>query len=278
MKMDDNELKRLLQEGMEYEADRIMAEVESDPTLKDVVAPEEIYIKLKQQIREHQEQEERDRQSQAKEDEELIRLGKIYKKKRSRRKYYVLLVAVLCALGVGTVSFGDGKKVFTKITRMFDGRKQTVVNTEKGDENKIKDRDVLDEDEAYEEIEDMFGFVPIKLLYLPEGMEFVEKTINEDLQYVKLIYSDAKEKNISYHILTKYREGSSIVDLEDKFVKEWKQEVKGTEISIKEYEVEENKSARWVVDFVYEEAQYTIVFSRIEKGEVEKTVENLYFL
>ncbi len=277
MKMDDNELKRLLQEGMEYEADRIMAEVESDPSMKDVVAPEEVYIKLKQQIREHQEEEELDRESRAKEDEELIRLGKIYKKKRSRHKYYILLVAVLCALGVGTVSFGDGKKVFTKVQRMLGDRKQTVVNTDNGDEGKIEARDVLDEEEAYERIEEKFGFFPIKLQYLPDGMEFTEIQINEELQLIQLYYRQGNEKNISYYVRTKYRAGSSIIDIEDKFVGETQKDIGETSMSIKEYAVEENNSTRWVVDFVCEEAQYTIVFTGIEQIEVEKTIENLYF-
>ena len=276
MKMDDNELKRLLQEGMEYEADRIMAEVESDPTLKDVVAPEEIYIKLKQQIREHQEQEERDRQSQAKEDEELIRLGKIYKKKRSRRKYYVLLVEVLCALGVGTVSFGDGKKVFTKIQGIFDKGSHTRVSD--GDDDKFDGQISASEEDAFEEINEKFGFYPVRMLYLTEGMEFIEKTINKDLQYAQLYYSNGNAKNISCFIVTKYREGFSIIHIEDQFIREMQKEVDGINISIKEYEVEENASTRWVVEFVFEEAQYTIVFSGITKNEVEKIVENLYFL
>lgn len=276
MKMDDNELKRILQEGMEYEADRIMAEVESDPRMKDVVAPEEVYIKLKQQIHEHQEEEERDRQSQAKEDEELIRLGKIYKKKRSRRKYYVLLVAVLCALGVGTVSFGDGKKVFTKIQRMFGDEGQTVVNTDDG--SGVVVDEISSEEEAYEQIEEKFGFFPIKLQYLPKGMKFVEMQTNQELQLIQLYYRKGNEKNISYYVLTKYREGSSILEIEDKFISEMQKDIGETHISMKEYEVEEDKSTRWVVDFVFEEAQYTIIFSGIEKNEVEKTVENLYFL
>ncbi len=276
MKMDDNELKRLLQEGMKYEADRIMAEVESDPRMKDVVAPEEVYIKLKQQIHEHQEEEERDRESRAKEDEELIRLGKIYKKKRSRRKYYVLLVAVLCVLGVGTVSMGDGKKAFTKISRMFGDEGQTVVNTDDGSGAVVDE--VSSEEEAYEQINEKFGFYPVRMVYLPEGMRFIEKTTNEELQYIKLYYSNSKDKSISYHVITKYREGSSIVDIEDKLVREMQKDVRGINIDIKEYEVEENKSTRWVVDFIFKDARYTIIFSGIEETEVEKTVEKLSFL
>ena len=276
MKMDDNELKHLLQEGMNYEADRIMAEVESDPSLKDVVAPEEIYIKLKQQIHEHQEEEERDRESRAKEDEELIRLGKIYKKKRARRKYYVLLVAVLCALGVGTVSMGDGKKVFTKIQGIFDKGSHTRISD--GSDDKFDGVVKASEEDVFEEINDKFGFYPVRMVYLPEGMKFLENTIKDDLQYIQLYYSNGKEKSISYFIVTKNREGFSIIDMEDQFIKEIQKEVEGTNISIKEYDVKENNSTRWVVEFVYKEAQYTIIFSGLEKNEIEKTVENLYFL
>lgn len=276
MKMDDNELKRLLKEGMEYEADRIMAEVESDESMKDVVAPDEVYTKLMQQIREHQDEEELDRQSRAEEDEELIRLGKIYKKKRSRRKYYVLLVAVLCALGVGTVSFGDGKKVFTKVQRMLGDRKQTVVNTDNGDGDVVDE--LSSEEEAYEKINKKFGFYPVRMVYVPQGLEYVESIMHKELQHAHLHYSDENDKSISYHVLAKYRKGSSIVDIEDKFVEESQKTVGETNISIKEYEVEENKSTKWVVEFVFKEAQYTIIFSGIDQKEVEETVEKLNFL
>ena len=276
MKMDDNELKRLLKEGMEYEADRIMAEVESDESMKDVVAPDEVYTKLMQQIREHQEEEELDRQSRAKEDEELIRLGKIYKKKRSRRKYYVLLVAVLCALGVGTVSFGDGKKVFTKITRMFGDEGQTVVNTDNGS-GKVVD-EILTEEDTYEKINEKLGFYPVRMVYVPEDIKFVESTIKEELQHIHMYYSNHKDKSISYHILTKNRTGSSIVQIEDRLLRETSREVQETNLTIKEYQVEENKSIRWVVEFAFEDAQYTIIFSGIEEKEVEQIVEKLNFL
>lgn len=275
MKMDDKELKRILQEGMEYEADRIMEEVESDPSMKDVVAPEEVFIKLKQQIREHQEEEELARENRTKEDEELIRLGMIYKKKRSRRKYYVLLVAVLCALGIGTVSFGDGKKVFTKMQRMFGDRKQTVVNTDDGSDT-VAD-EISSEEEVYKEIEEKFGFFPIKLQYLPQGMKFVEKTINEDLQHIHLYYSDYKDQSISYRIVTSFRSGSVSTDIEDVLMQEYKKEVDDVEINISEYKVEENNSSRWVARFTYDNVEYSIMFMGMNKNQVEKVIENLYF-
>ena len=74
MKIDDNELKRLLKEGMEYEADLIMREVESDPNMKDVVAPEDLHTDLWKQIREREEAVEKEQAEQEKEEQELILL------------------------------------------------------------------------------------------------------------------------------------------------------------------------------------------------------------
>lgn len=275
MKMDDKELKRILQEGMEYEADRIMEEVESDPSMKDVVAPEEVFIKLKQQIHEHQVEEERERENRTKEDEELIRLGMIYKKKRSRRKYYVLLVAVLCALGIGTVSFGDGKKVFTKITRMFGDKGQTVVNTDDGSGDVVDE--ISSEEEAYEQINEKLGFYPVRMLFLPEQIKFTQLIFDQGMQGVRLYYDDSEEKRITYYIATNYREGSIGIDIEDKLVGEYIKQVDNREITIQEYRVEENGTNRYLVSFNEQEIQYWMLLMGMEINEVEKIVEKLYF-
>ena len=54
MRMDDEKLKRILQEAAEWEADQIMEEVNSDPEMHDVEAPEIIHQRLFQQIHEHE--------------------------------------------------------------------------------------------------------------------------------------------------------------------------------------------------------------------------------
>ena len=52
----DEKLRRLLQEDMEKEADNLMEEVNKDPSLANVKAPEEIREKLFAQIREYEAQ------------------------------------------------------------------------------------------------------------------------------------------------------------------------------------------------------------------------------
>lgn len=276
MGMDDNKLKSLLQEGMEYEADCIMAEVDRNPDMKDVIAPEEIHDKLMKQIREHEEAQETEEKHLSKEERELIRLGKIYKKKRGRRKYTVLIVAAVCALGVGTISFGDGKKVFTEIKSMFQGLQYTRVSSV--DEDRIANGEPMKEDEAYEEIESKYGFTPVRMNYIPEGMEFVEVDIEENLQYARLCYADSEEGRIAYRIITKHRDSSSGADVEDDLVREYKKEINQVVVNIQEYLVKDNNSMRWKVSFTYKDAQYSIMISGTTVEEVEKIVENLYFV
>lgn len=275
MKIDDNELKRLLKEGMEYEADLIMREVESDPNMKDVVAPEDLHTDLWKQIREREEAVEKEQAEQEKEEQELIRLGKKYKKKLSRRKYIILIAAVVCALAVGSVSFGDGEKVFSEMKRKLGGREQTVVNS--GDEDTSFAKDIATEEEAYEETEEKLGFYPVKLIHLPEGIEFVEASIDPNLQSARLHYSDETEKSIMYYVSTNYRESSIGMDVEDKFVTESEREINGVNIQTKEYLIEESQVHKWVIDFSYDNAQYSIMIIGIDEDEVNNIIENLYF-
>jgi hypothetical protein len=275
MKIDDNELKRLLKEGMEYEADLIMREVESDPNMKDVVAPEDLHTYLWKQIREREEAVEKEQAEQEKEEQELIRLGKKYKKKLSRRKYIILIAAVVCALAVGSVSFGDGEKVFSEMKRKLGGREQTLVNTP-SERHAVVD-EIASEEEAYEQINQKLGFYPVPMHYIPEAMEFVELNIDDIMQVASIYYMDEDGKNMVYRIATKNREGSVVSDVEDVLVKEYEKTIEGTTISVSEYKVEENNSQRWTVNFIYEDAQYSILLMDVQQEEVEEIIKNLYF-
>lgn len=275
MKIDDNELKRLLQEGMEYEADLIMREVESDPNIKEAVAPEDLHVNLLKQIREREEAVEKEKAEQEKEEQELIRLGKKYKKKLSRRKYIILIAAVVCALAVGSVSFGDGEKVFSEMKRKLSDREQTVVNS--GDEDTDFAKDIATEEEAYQKIEEEFGLWPVRMYYLPDGMDFEDAVVEEESQSARLYYADNQDKLISYYVTTNNREGSASTDVEEQLIKESEKEIGEVLAKIQEYLVEENETKRFRVLFEYNNAQYIITMTGIEEGEVEEIVEKLYF-
>ena len=274
MEMEDKKLKRFLQDEMNREADLIMKEVDSDPSLSDVVAPDEIYDNLMQQIHDY-EAEQASKNSQASEEEqELIRLGKLYKKKRSRRKYYVLLLAGVVVLAYGITSIGGGKKVFMEVKDMISGKEQIHID-DTGE--KTEDVQQIDEVEAYEEIEKSLGFYPVRIYYLPEGIDFVEATVEEELQSARLYYQNNQAGQIAYYIFSSNRTASMGMDVEDKVINEYKKEVEGTSVKVTEYLIKDSNARRWQVEFVYKDVQYLLRIMEVEADEVEKIIENLYF-
>ena len=273
MKLDDEKLKRILQDDMNKEAEQILEAVEKDPLARDAVAPEGIYDKVMQQIKEHEaKQQTPDNEAMlSAEQKELIRLGKIYKKKRSMRKYYVAGFAAVMAMAIGLTSFGGPKKVFTEVKRFVSGKSQVVTNTNDGDFLE----EISSEEEAYQEIEDKFGFYPVRMYYLPDGMDFVEAVVDEKKQSAHLCYLDSEDRSISYRIVTNYRTGSMGMDVEDKLLQEYEYVQDEITMKVKEFLVEEEEIRRWEVSFVYKEHHYMLMLMGLEEGEINKILKNL---
>lgn len=81
----DEEMKRFLQIKMDREAEEIMKEVENDPNAADLRAPDEIRDKLFSQIEDYKKEMAEKEMERKQEEKELIRLGRIYKKKQQRK-------------------------------------------------------------------------------------------------------------------------------------------------------------------------------------------------
>ncbi len=276
MEKEDNKLKHFLQSELDKEADQIMEEVNKNPGMEDVVAPEEIFNRLQKQIREHEESGPSGDSELSEEEEELIRLGKLYKKKRSKRKYYVLGVAVICVLAFGMTSLGDGKKVVQKVKDMVAGKEQTITDAES---EKFSETITVDEFGIHDEIEKKFGFYPVQMQHVPYGMKLAETFLEEEMQIVRLRYVDVnqEDKSILWRITTNNRTNSVGTDMEDPVGQEYTKTVQGTDITFKEYNVEGSDTDRWSIEFVDNEIQYFATLIGLEQEEVERVADNLYF-
>lgn len=270
--MKDKELKKLLHEDMLEDAERIMEKINSDPNLKDVEAPDTLKEKLFNQIHEYEAELEAERKSA--EEKELIRLGKLYKRRRKLGKVAVLIAAVIAVLAIGITGLGGPEKVLQEFKRKIGDREQSYLNT---DSDKTTEIDYISEDAAYEEIEDTFGTYPVKAVYLPDDMKFVEFVIEKELQNARLFYDDGKEKMFSSTIWFDYRTVSTGVDVEDNVIREYEQVVAETVVTVKEYDIEGSDKTRWKAFFQCGEAQYFITMDGFTEKEVNKTIENLQF-
>ena len=267
----DEKLRRLLQEDMEKEADKLMEEVNQDPSLANIKAPDDIYEKLTAQIREYEANKTKEL---SKEDQELIRLGKIYKKRRKRTKYFVLAAAMVLAFALSVTSIGGPKRVFEEVKRWMGDRVQTKYNTES---DRMEAIHGVSESEAYEKIEEEYSFCPVKLTYLPKDMKYAEMIIGDEIQNIQLLYEINNKVGLYYYIQTNNRVSSIGTEIEEEMLDEEFIRQNNVDITLKKYKVEESNEKRWQVDFEYRGNRYSIQIFGLNKGEVKKIIENLYF-
>lgn len=265
-----DEWRQIIGAEMEKEAEEIMKEVNSDPALKDVQAPPEIREALLQQIQEYEKQKIYDQLTD--EDRELIQLGKCYKKTRKLGRYLVIAMAIVFILAMGSVSVGKGKNISRVISRMFAGREQTVSNS--GDTAPSR---YGEEAELREKIEEVYGFVPVRLMYFPEKTVFYEGVLGQDIQGANLIYEMQNGSSLIYIIRPEYRNSSIGTDVEDKKNQEYEMKVNGVSVTVTEYIIEETGVQKWAARFVYENVLYLLRVTDIEQKEMEKIINNLHF-
>lgn len=264
----NDEWKKFIQEEMEREAELIMQEVNSDPAMKDVKAPEGLYESLMEQIWEYEEQQKLAHLTE--EERELLRLGKIYKKRRKLSRWAVLIAAAVALFALGTISMGENESILKVLSRyLLDG--EQIVS----DSGSVEPIHYEEEQQAFEKIEDTYNFSPVKLEYLPQNIYFQEAVFYDDLQKINLYYGEEDEANIVYIIKPHYRESSYATLIEDQVMQDYVKTVYNTNVSIKEYLVEESQEKRWVVTWVYNNVQYSLNITNVEQPEINKIIDSL---
>lgn len=262
-----------LQRQSDIDADNILAEVNADPEMADVHAPDEMEAALFARIDEYDMKKAHSNLSE--EDRELIELGKAYKKSKKRRKYAAVASIALAGVLLSSVTaMGGPEKVVEKVNWILAGKEQTNIDV---DNDRIEKPDEVTEEEVFAQIEKEFGFIPVKMFYIPEGIVFREKTINKETQYINMVYQGDNNRVIICVICPNYKVSSIGSDMEDILTNQYSKEVAGREIIIKHYIVKENKEERWIVEFEDENIFYFYQMYNLEKEEVNKITDKLFF-
>lgn len=271
-----NEERELSKEELVVEAKQIMEEVNGNLDVVNRPLPENLRENIDERIlalglKDEETEAEGERLSE--EERELLRLGKIYKKKRKMRKYFVLAAAVVCALAFGVTSMGGPEKLFDKVNWTLAGREQTNVDS---DSDRILQADSVEEEEVYQQIEEKFEFTLVKPAYLPEQIELLDAQIGEEIQGINLIFGKDEKVVISYFIRPNYRTSSLGKDIEDELLEEYVEENIYAQIYIRKY-LRDNEEERWSIQFEYQNVSYSMLIYDTSKEEVEKIAKNLFF-
>lgn len=264
----------------------------------------EMKERLEKRIEEYEKQRELQEQLYAQlseEDREALKLGKELQRQRkidasskeSQRKknrrtktgsWKKNIVSAAAGIGIViavtsgfTIASVGGPKQALKIAReMFGERTRITVNGITEGEEKKSGMDGMDaEEQAYQQIKDELGFDPVRLGYLPEGIQFERISIDERRQSIDLYYA-GKETIITYNIQKIYTQVRAGIDIEDNLLDSWNQDIGGIEINLSEYWVEDKKTETYMAEFEVNDTWYCLMGIE-KKAELEKIINNLIF-
>lgn len=245
---------------MQREAERLLELINADPCLKEEKAPKAVKEYVWKKLRRREEE------------QELIQLGRVYKKKRSLRKYWLLAAAMVMALAFGVTSLGGAEKIFG----YFDGhlleKKQLKVNS---DEN-IVPIYTMTEMQVYDKIEEKYGISPVRIHFRPEGVEFASVNMVDPVMMTSMDYRRGDYVAITYSIRPNFQDSTLSYVVDGKFVDSYETTVQGVLVTVNEYDLSEDDPC-WVVQFTYEDVYYYMTLLQMEESEVKQVIEDLYF-
>ncbi len=283
------EKKDQLEEMLKEEFDRIAREEEAfreDEVSMPEGAQENIYAVIQEKIREKEQEKENEYlYSQLSEDDmKALELGrkimeeeaegerrvKVARKKRRVRLYVALAAALVLTMAAGVTSMGGPERIIQMMKRAVGDREITQIDS---DENK---RGLEDEEKAYQEIKEVFGVDPVRVMPVSTYMEFEYMEMDEEFQTAELFYKSLEDR-IIYLINASYEKGSLGIDMEDEIIDKYSREIQGRKIEITKYEVSKEGNPRFMAHFEDRGLEYFIV-GTVEEEYFEKILEKLYFI
>lgn len=199
--------------------------------------------------------------------------GKVCYRRKKRKYWVVSLAAVLViVLGVGVNSVGS-KSYLKKIREIFvDEALMNMINVEDMEKQETED---IDEITAYREIKKKLNIEPVRLFYKPDDMELVDCKIYEEMLTARLLYKYQGEV-IKYILYVSDVDSSWGEKEEDVKVDDYIVSVNNVEISVEEFDVNNNSKHRQVAFFEYKGVHYQLK-GVMKRDEFKKILENIYF-
>lgn len=203
------------------------------------------------------------------EDSEKKRRVHMPKKKR----LVVALVAVfVLVFAMGMTSVGSKSYLKELIDGMLGNQNTQKINVKDMDIQETNDGDELT---AYREIRESLGFVPVRLGYKPENMEFVNYKIDVEQKRAFVFYK-YKNEIIRFAIYENNSDSSLVQKEEDTLKDIFEIHTDEQDIEIEEYRIKGYQTPRYIAEFTYKDIHYQLK-GIIKKEEMVKIVKNFIF-
>lgn len=215
----------------------------------------------------------REEKEKEKEKEEKAFEGKTRKRHHRPRRVYIAVAAVLVATLAVSVSAMGGPERMVRMVRQAVGDRE-VEQVDSSDENLVIVEE--NEEEAYQEIDNLFNVEAVKLIEKPKNMIFSKLVLDTSRQTAELWYQIENEVVVCF-INASYRDSSWGVDMEDMVIDSYiKYEGEEYQIKVKEYSVEQSNNKRFSAQFSFKGLDYFLV-GTMSKSDFDKIINNMFF-
>lgn len=300
MKEKQDPMKVLLTEEFLKESDEILADIESDESLKEVELPKDSTEKLLHRIREL-EAEKAAYEKLSEKDKEALRLGreiqiaKEYESeeltkeiaapetaekvvrftKRKKKLYLMVALVAIVVFAMGMVGVGEAP-FFRNIREQIYGEKAlTKMNAEREDEEKVVSYGEAEDGAVYREIKEAFDTKVVKPLYLPDETEIKEYRIDTTLDEVYIRYQGS-ELTIDYQMKFHYQNQVFGYMIEEELLSEKTMSVGELLVQLQEYQVKDRTVRTYKAQFEYQGTAYILnITTQLSEEEAIKILENL---
>lgn len=284
----DSKLYSMMRSDFVKDGKKIAGELESDEKLDYVGDAPDLLNKIVGQLREEgkwddnayrQECEKELYDLLPQEDQIALRRGrklaKIEEKWKKNRKRLMKQAAVVVLVGgIFAVGFGaDASRehimnIFGKV-----GNEGQKVFINKTDEEILDAREERDRKQIGEEL----GIAIPKLIYKPEGMEYVSYELDDRLQTVNMKYSTENKKYYYMYVSKKATDSQEVIEIDGKVINQHLLSVTYLEKGVKvEQMEEENGRSLYKADFYYDDVYY-LFMGELEKEEFDEIIEKIMF-
>lgn len=288
------------EEELKKEADSVRKMIDQSPELQNLTVPEEVHQRLAERIKKYEE--EKAWEGLSEKDREALRIGreiqkrneektasdaafgndsredfkddsenkKVFYRPKKRKTVFVLAAVLVVVLGMGLTSVGRKNVVVDVFRKTFGSGEKTYVDTEE-----IESAGEMTEDEAYAEIERVFGTKVVQMIEKPDDTKFLEMQLDKKLQEATLYYL-VNEKMFSYRIIARYVESSVGIEIQDELLEEYSIQLPEAEVLVSKYKIQETGELEYIANFTYKNSEYFLQ-GTMKQEDFDKIVKNLIF-
>lgn len=276
--MEEERFRDFLQEQIKKDAQQIEAELREHPELAGLRLDDSAKDRLFGKIEDYERQ--KAIRHLSKEDREALELGRKVQRqqadRRKKRRWKPLAAALAVILIAGTVTVtgvGGPDRVMEAMQQMVGGREMTTVNS---DDKKVLEFEDEKEEDAYQEIKDVFGIDPVRVVAHQLKMEFDQMELDQGMGTATIFY-EYKGKIISYIINCAYEDEIWGADIEDTVSEVYVYPLEEADVKVKGYIVQQTGEKMYTASFEYKDVHYQIT-GALTEGELKEILDNLHFM